>query len=155
MKLKAIDATTGKHLSNIKQRRDNMSKLEAAMALQLRILSQDRPHLENYETEYRFAAMEVGGTGKGVRARLVKAGLKDWRFDFAWPEYLIAIEIEGGQWSNGRHQRGKGFEDDCEKYNAAAFYRWSVFRFTTNMVNDGRSMRFLESVFPVPMILAI
>ena len=29
-----------------------------------------------------------------------------WRFDFAYPEKLLAIEIHGGVWSKGRHGRG-------------------------------------------------
>lgn len=58
-----------------------------------------------------------------------------WRFDYAWPEYLVAVELEGGVWSNGRHVRPKGFEGDCEKYNAAAVRGWRVLRFTYSMLH--------------------
>ena len=51
-----------------------------------------------------------------------------WRFDFACPAARVAVEIEGGIWSGGRHTRGVGFISDCEKYNAAAAAGWSVFR---------------------------
>ena len=40
------------------------------------------------DREYRFAAMAVGGTGAGVKERLRKARLRDWRFDFAWPDQM-------------------------------------------------------------------
>lgn len=50
---------------------------------------------------------------------------RGWRFDFAWPEHKIALEVEG----RGRHQRVKGFRDDCEKYNAAASRGWRLLRF--------------------------
>lgn len=53
-----------------------------------------------------------------------------WRFDFAWLERKIAVEIEGGTWTGGRHTRGSGFAKDCEKYNHAALDGWRVFRFT-------------------------
>ena len=67
-----------------------------------------------------------------------------WRFDFAWPVRRIAAEVEGGTWSRGRHVRGRGFEADCEKYNAAALAGWRVLRFTGDMVEDGRALGTIE-----------
>lgn len=61
-----------------------------------------------------------------------------WRFDFAIPDRMIAIEIEGG--ANGRHQRIGGFIRDCYKYNAAAKLGWRVFRYTTAMVMSGEAI---------------
>jgi hypothetical protein len=51
-----------------------------------------------------------------------------WRFDWAWPDQLIALEVEGGVWSGGRHTRGAGFAGDIEKYNRAALAGWRVLR---------------------------
>lgn len=70
--------------------------------------------------------------------------VRRWRFDFAWPAHKVAVEIEGGTWSNGRHSRGEGFEADCEKYNAAALLGWIVLRVTPRMVDDGRALRLIE-----------
>ena len=53
-----------------------------------------------------------------------------WRFDFAWPAHLIALEVEGGVWTNGRHTRGSGFVGDMAKYNHAAILGWKVLRVT-------------------------
>jgi hypothetical protein len=53
-----------------------------------------------------------------------------WRFDFAWVDRGVALEVEGGAWSGGRHTRGKGFLADMEKYNAAALRGWLLFRCT-------------------------
>ena len=64
-----------------------------------------------------------------------------WRFDFAWPEQMIAVEIEGGTWIQGRHNRGSSIEKDFEKYNAAAMQGWRVFRFSTGMVSNGTAIR--------------
>jgi len=64
-----------------------------------------------------------------------------WRFDLAWPDLLVACEVEGGTWNGGRHTRGSGFEGDCEKYNAAALLGWLVLRVTGKMVRDGRAER--------------
>jgi hypothetical protein len=62
-----------------------------------------------------------------------------WRFDLAWPELLIAVEVEGGVWVGGRHVRGEGYEMDCEKYNEAQLMGWMVLRFTPGMVKRGKA----------------
>ncbi|MBE3139168.1 MAG: hypothetical protein IMZ53_01140 [Thermoplasmata archaeon] len=53
---------------------------------------------------------------------------RKWRFDFAFPEILFALEIEGGVWSKGRHTRGTGFIGDIDKYNEATMMGWRVLR---------------------------
>ena len=63
-----------------------------------------------------------------------------WRFDVAWPDIRLAVEIDGGTWVSGRHTRGAGFERDCEKLNTAVLLGWRVLRFTTGMVLDGRAL---------------
>ncbi len=67
-----------------------------------------------------------------------------WRFDFAYPEYRLGIEVEGGTWVQGRHSRGAGFEKDCEKYSEAAILGWLIIRMTTDMVKDGRGIAFVK-----------
>ena len=42
-----------------------------------------------------------------------------WRFDFAFIAHKVALEVEGGIFTRGRHTRGKGFLNDMEEYNAA------------------------------------
>ena len=87
-----------------------------AMALKLTIEADD-PQLAAVR-EYGFAK-EIG---------------RRWRFDFAWPDNRLAVEVEGGSATNGRHVRPKGFREDCEKYNAAVLLGWRVLRYTTAMV---------------------
>ena len=54
---------------------------------------------------------------------------RKWRFDFAWPNVAVAVEIEGLKWDGkGRHQTAKGFMDDAEKYEAALRWGWKVYR---------------------------
>lgn len=67
-----------------------------------------------------------------------------WRFDFAWPDRLVAVEVEGGTFSGGRHSRGRGFAADAEKYSEAAIAGWLVIRVTTDMVLDGRALALVE-----------
>lgn len=51
-----------------------------------------------------------------------------WRFDYAWPVHRVALEVEGGIYTRGRHARGEGMRKDMEKYNAAALAGWTVLR---------------------------
>lgn len=60
---------------------------------------------------------------------------RKWRFDLAWPDQKVAIEFEGGIWTGGAHTRGRHFNSDCEKYNAAAILGWKVLRYTANTVD--------------------
>ena len=53
-----------------------------------------------------------------------------YRFDWAWVEFKVALEQEGGVWTGGRHTRGKGFLSDMAKYNHAAALGWLVIRCT-------------------------
>jgi hypothetical protein len=63
-----------------------------------------------------------------------------WRFDFAWPARMVALEVEGGAWSGGRHTRGAGFTADIEKYNRAAVLGWTVIRATSAHVRSGKAL---------------
>lgn len=60
---------------------------------------------------------------------------RKWRFDFAWPDKKIAVEMEGGVWIFGGHNRGGGYNKDCEKYNEAVKLGWKVLRFTADYLD--------------------
>lgn len=72
-----------------------------------------------------------------------------WRFDFAFPERMIAVECEGGAWTNGRHTRGAGFIADMKKYNEAARLGWYVLRFDAGTIQRGEAIQFLLSVLVI------
>ncbi|BDM64565.1 hypothetical protein NFHSH190041_20170 [Shewanella sp. NFH-SH190041] len=94
-----------------------MSALEETLALQIRALKLPEP-----VREHRFHAV------------------RKWRFDFAWPELMLAVEVEGGAWSGGRHTRGSGFTKDLEKYSEAMSLGWIVYRVDAALINSGRAI---------------
>ena len=94
------------------------------------------------EREYRFAMHHVG-PGTGIRARLSQAGLRDWRFDFCWPAYKLAVEVEGGG-GMGRHTTAKGFRQDIEKYHHAMALGWTVYRCDAALVKTGEAIGLIE-----------
>jgi very-short-patch-repair endonuclease len=71
---------------------------------------------------------------------------RKWRFDFAYVPQRIAIEVDGGVFVGGRHSRGSGVEDDCEKYAEALVLGWRILRVTPRMVKDGRAVRWTEQL---------
>jgi very-short-patch-repair endonuclease len=100
-----------------------MSAGEALFALQLRA-----DKLTGWEREYTFAP--------GRR----------WRFDFANPALKLAVEIEGGIWSKGRHTRPSGYIGDMAKYNRATMLGWRVLRYSTEQVNTGEAINQVREV---------
>lgn len=84
--------------------------------------------------EKRFALVWRAIKGPNLACEYRFDPKRKWRFDFAHVPTRTAIELEGGLWSGGRHTRGIGFKEDCEKYNAAAAAGWTVFRLATGMV---------------------
>ena len=70
--------------------------------------------------------------------------LRQWRFDFAWPDEQVALEIEGGIWGGGRHTRGAGYQEDCVKYAEALCLGWRVLRVTGDMVTSGKALEYVE-----------
>jgi very-short-patch-repair endonuclease len=58
-----------------------------------------------------------------------------WRVDFAHPGKKLAIEVEGGVWTQGRHTRGSGFVKDMEKYNELAIYGFALLRIQPNDID--------------------
>lgn len=90
-----------------------------------------------------LAQVETAGMPEPVREHRFHP-IRQWRFDFAWPEYRVALEIEGGIWTGGGHTRGRGYREDMEKYNEAALHGWIVLRFTPKQVKNGGAMMPLD-----------
>lgn len=93
--------------------------------------------------------LDWAGLPKPVR-EYVFAPPRRWRFDFAWPDRRVAVEVEGGSYVGGRHTTPAGYEKDAEKYNAAALAGWLVLRVVPHMVRDGRAIAYVEQAMIRP-----
>lgn len=67
-----------------------------------------------------------------------------FRIDLAWPDRLMAVECDGGEWTVGRHSRGTGMQSDNEKCNRLTLEGWSVFRVTGAQVRSGYAVALIE-----------
>ena len=58
--------------------------------------------------------------------------------DFAWPEFMILVEIQGSTWmgKKGRHTTGAGVDTDTAKLNLATIMGYRTFVFTSSDVNS-------------------
>ena len=74
---------------------------------------------------------------------------RKWRFDYAWLDLKVALEIHGGVFSNGRHTRGKGFTEDKVKMNEAQLLGWIVIEATTAQVKNGQMLKWVNDAIAV------
>ena len=70
--------------------------------------------------------------------------LRRWRTDIALVSHRLAVEVEGGVWTKGRHTRSAGFLGDMEKYNELALAGWRLIRVTPQQVKSGEALALIE-----------
>ena len=101
------------------------SQTEEALAGQFR-----QAGITGWEREYRFHPV------------------RKWRFDFAFVEQKIGIEVEGlaKPGKKSRHTEIAGYREDCRKYNEAIRLGWKLLRFEQSMVASGEALRVIEQV---------
>ena len=85
-------------------------------------------------------------------------GKRKWRFDFAWPASLVALEIEGGVFgyrtATGKRQAGahrsvQGVLRDIAKYNAAAMDGWRVLRVLPSTLYTEETVELLKTALGI------
>lgn len=81
--------------------------------------------------------------------RLARAGLptpetqqrlisgRQYRWDFSWGQWHVAVECQGGVWNQGRHVRGDGYQEDCIKSALAQLDGWLTLSVTPAMISTG------------------
>ena len=76
--------------------------------------------------------------------------IRKWRFDLAWPDLMLALEIEGGIWQTTKTGRSRGhanpkqFIQDIHKYNEATLLGWRLLRVTPEMISGGYALELVE-----------
>lgn len=70
---------------------------------------------------------------------------RKWRLDFAFPEVLLGVELDGGIFAAenggtaGKHARGAGRCKDMDKRNAAAELGWLILNYGPPHVRSGEA----------------
>lgn len=105
---------------------------------------------KDYEKIYYLFELSIVGSGLPAATREYRFFThRQWRIDFAWPEkhIMLALEIEGGAYIQGRHTRGASFVADMKKYNELAIAGFSLLRFTPEQVERGEALAVVERWF--------
>lgn len=77
--------------------------------------------------------------------------LKDrkFRFDYAWPEAMLAIEKNGAIWKKGGHSSGLGLLRDYEKLNLGQLAGWTILQYTPQQLTSEATLKTLKTVLAV------
>lgn len=67
-----------------------------------------------------------------------------WRFDHCWPDYDLALEVQGGIHIKGRHVQGAALEKEYEKLSEAAIRGWRVLFVTPEQIEDGSAFSLIR-----------
>lgn len=67
-----------------------------------------------------------------------------FRWDYAWPDAKLALDVQGGVYAGGHHSRGRGYEDDNVKANEAALMGWRILRATPGQIESGQALRWVQ-----------
>jgi hypothetical protein len=72
---------------------------------------------------------------------------RKFRFDAAWIEERVAIEVQGGTWTKGAHSSGKGLRRDFQKQNLAVVLGWRVLFCDGEMIRNGEIVETVKQTF--------
>lgn len=119
-----------------------LSDLPPAMQKSARGQIVRKPRRRKSEAEQALARAEATKARDKFFAQLRYAGVplpeyevvfhptRKFRWDYAYPDAKLAIEVDGGIYSGGKHGQGVGIERDHEKQNMGAAVGWRVMRTT-------------------------
>ena len=69
---------------------------------------------------------------------------RKFRFDFAWLEHGLLVEVNGGTYTKGAHSTGQGIRRDYEKCNLATLAGWRVLSFDGKSVKSGEAVEVIR-----------
>jgi len=71
---------------------------------------------------------------------------RQFRFDFAWPNRNLLIEVHGAIFVKGGHSSGVGIMRDHSKHNLATLAGWRILYVNSATIDSGEAIRDIEKV---------
>jgi hypothetical protein len=88
--------------------------------------SSDRPARSTYNPKIVTAFFAEHGLADGLVFEYRFHDKRLWRFDLCWPDRKVAVEVQGGIFAGGRHNRGAALVKEHEKLNHASAMGYKV-----------------------------
>ena len=60
-----------------------------------------------------------------------------FRWDMAWTDHRLLLEVQGGVWTAGKHGRGSGILKDHEKLNLASAHGFRTIQVSATTIRNG------------------
>lgn len=67
-----------------------------------------------------------------------------YRWDLAWPDRHLLLEIQGGVFTGGKHGRGAGIIKDQEKLNLATIHGYRVLQVSAPHLRSGQALAWVK-----------
>ena len=83
-----------------------------------------------------YLSKKYGGFQREVVFTKILNTKRKFRADYYVPSGGFTIEINGGQWTSGRHVRPQGYEDDLRKLNMLQKSGIRCFQYTYDMLKS-------------------
>lgn len=99
------------------------------------------PYIIYFESEL----MQIGIFQKEYQFAKEKKRL--FRFDYCFVDVQLAIEVEGGVWTGGRHTSSVGFIKDIEKYNLATELGFHLLRYEPKSLVKTATLNQIKKVY--------
>lgn len=94
--------------------------------------------------------IKKAGIHKGMVRELRAIEGRRFRVDFCWPQDNLAVEVQGGIWTRGRHARPMGIVKDYEKFNLLTLGGWRVLLLTSLDVQSGKGLKMILDALHQP-----
>jgi hypothetical protein len=117
------------------------------------------PALDHVPTPAEILALQLTEAGISFGTEFHFHPRREWRADLCLPAFdpdqgivpRILVEVEGGAWlkGGGRHNRGKGFEADMEKYAEAIMLGYILLRVSPRQIMSCKALEWIIGLLAV------
>ena len=69
---------------------------------------------------------------------------RHWHLDFAFLEYRLCVEVDGGTWGKSIHGYGKPYQAQCYRTLMLTIQGWVICRVTPELIRGGQALEWVK-----------